>query len=111
MVVPVSIRRMRSKDRARLVLGLARQRLGSRVFGSPGRDLGTLEIAVVMTRKTVLTRRELERTALWLQLNKHYDSIMFVQKSANTGMTTWARFFNHDDPTRYEEIDVTDLDG
>lgn len=63
-----------------------------------------------MTRKTVLTRRELERAALWLQLNKDYDSVMFVQKHSGIGMITWARFFNHDDPTRYEEIDVTDLE-
>lgn len=63
-----------------------------------------------MTRKTVLTRRELERAVLWLQLNKDYDSVMFVQKLSGIGMITWARFFNHDDPTRYEEIDVTDLD-
>lgn len=64
-----------------------------------------------MTRKTVLTRTELERATLWLQLNKKYDTVMFVQKSTNAiGMVTWARFFNHDDPTRYEEIEVTDTD-
>ena len=64
-----------------------------------------------MTRKTVLTRRELERAAMWLQLNKAYDSVMFVQKSTNgLGLVTWARFFNRDNPTQYEEIDVTDLE-
>jgi len=63
-----------------------------------------------MTRKTVLTRRELERAVLWLQLNKNYDCVMFVQKHSGIGMITWARFFNHDDPTHYEEIDVTDLE-
>lgn len=62
-----------------------------------------------MTRKTVLTRREIERAALWLQLNKDYDRVMFVQKSSGIGTSTWARFFNQDDPTRYEEIDVTDI--
>ena len=61
-----------------------------------------------MTRKTVLTRRELERAVMWLQLNKDYDSVMFVQKSNHIGITTWARFFNRDNPTRYEEIDVTE---
>ena len=64
-----------------------------------------------MTRKTVLRRRELERAALWLQLNKSYDSVMFVQKSTGIGWITWARFFNQADPTRYEEIDVTDLEA
>ena len=64
-----------------------------------------------MTRKTVLTRRELERTAIWLQLNKEYDSVMFVQKSTNIGMITWARFFNREDPSRYEEVEVTDLEA
>ena len=64
-----------------------------------------------MTRKTVLTRREIERAALWLQLNKDYQRVMFIQKNDNgIGITTWARFFNHDDPTRYEEIDVTDIE-
>jgi len=63
-----------------------------------------------MTRKTVLRRRELERAALWLQLNKSYDSVMFVQKPSGIGVITWARFFNQADPTRYEEIDVTDLE-
>lgn len=63
-----------------------------------------------MTRKTVLTRRELERATMWLQLNKDYDRIMFVQKSTNIGMITWARFYNNDAPTRYEEVDVTDLE-
>lgn len=63
-----------------------------------------------MTRKTVLTRRELERAVMWLQLNKDYDTVMFVQKSTNIGMVTWARFFNADTPDRYEEIDVTDLE-
>lgn len=64
-----------------------------------------------MTRKTVLTRHEIERATLWLQLNKDYDSVMFLQKSTNIGTVTWARFFNRDDPTRYEEIDVTDLES
>lgn len=64
-----------------------------------------------MTQKTVLTRRELERTALWLQLNKDYDSVMFVQKNKNgIGVTTWARFFNRGTPDRYEEIEVTDYE-
>ncbi len=63
-----------------------------------------------MTRKTVITRRELERAAIWLQLNKDYDSVMFVQKSSHIGMVTWARFFNRDNPTRYEEIDVTEYE-
>jgi hypothetical protein len=62
-----------------------------------------------MTHKTVLTRRELERAALWLQLNKDYDSVMIVQKHKNgVGIATWARFFNRDSPDRYEEIDVTE---
>lgn len=64
-----------------------------------------------MTHKTVLTRLEIERATLWLQLNKNYDSVMFVQKPSGIGMNTWARFFNRDDPTRYEEIDVTDTDS
>lgn len=56
----------------------------------------------------MLTRRELERAVLWLQLNKDYDSVMFVQKSNNIGITTWARFFNRNDPSRYEEVEVTE---
>ena len=65
-----------------------------------------------MTRKTVLTRKELERTAMWLQLNKDYECVMFVQKnSSGIGTTTWARFFNYDTPDRYEEIDVTDVES
>jgi len=63
-----------------------------------------------MTRKTVLTRKELERAVMWLQLNKDYDSVMFVQKSTGIGLVTWARFFNHSNPSRYEEIDVTDVE-
>jgi hypothetical protein len=63
-----------------------------------------------MTRKTVLTRKELERAVMWLQLNKDYDSVMFVQKSTGIGMMTWARFFNQDNPSRYEEIEVTDVE-
>ena len=63
-----------------------------------------------MTRKTVLTRREIERAALWLQLNKDYQRVMFIQKAGGIGTTTWARFFNPDSPDRYEEIDVTDLE-
>jgi len=64
-----------------------------------------------MTRKTVLTRRELERTAMWLQLNKDYQCVMFIQKHGSIGVTTWARFFNYDTPDRYEEIDVTDVES
>ena len=64
-----------------------------------------------MTRKTVLTRREIERAAIWLQLNKEYDSVMFIQKSSSIGVMTWARFFNCSDPTRYEEIDITDMEN
>jgi hypothetical protein len=64
-----------------------------------------------MTRKTVLTRREIERAVMWLQLNKDYDSVMFVQKSTGTGMVTWARFFNARTPDRYEEIEITDLES
>ena len=64
-----------------------------------------------MTRKTVLTRRELERAAMWLQLNKDYECVMFIQKHGSIGVTTWARFFNYDMPDRYEEIDVTDLEN
>lgn len=64
-----------------------------------------------MTRKTVLTRRELERAALWLQLNKQYERIMFIQKTSGLGLTTWARFYNADQPDHYEEIDVTDRDS
>ena len=63
-----------------------------------------------MTRKTVLTRRELERAVMWLQLNKDYDTVMFVQKSTNIGITTWARFFNRDNPSRYEEVEVTEYE-
>lgn len=63
-----------------------------------------------MTRKTVLTRLELERAGLWLQLNKNYQRVMFVQKSTNIGLVTWARFYNPDQPDRYEEIEITDLD-
>lgn len=63
-----------------------------------------------MTRKTVLTRLELERAAIWLQLNKDYQRVMFIQKSTNgIGVTTWARFYNVDSPDHYEEIDVTDI--
>lgn len=64
-----------------------------------------------MTRKTVVTRRELERAALWLQLNKQYERIMFIQKTSGIGLTTWARFYNADQPDHYEEIDVTDHDS
>lgn len=65
-----------------------------------------------MTRKTVLTRRELERAVLWLQLNKQYQRVMFIQKADNgIGVTTWARFFNPEQPDRYEEIDVTDVEA
>ena len=63
-----------------------------------------------MTRKTVLTRRELERAVMWLQLNKDYNTVMFVQKSTNIGITTWARFFNRHDPSRYEEVEVTEYE-
>ena len=63
-----------------------------------------------MTRKTVLTRRELERAAMWLQLNKNYERVMFIQKSTNIGVVTWARFYNVDSPDHYEEIDITDLE-
>lgn len=63
-----------------------------------------------MTRKTVLTRIELERAALWLQLNKDYECVMFIQKHSNgIGISTWARFFNPGTPDRYEEIEVTDI--
>lgn len=62
-----------------------------------------------MTRKTVLTRRELERAVMWLQLNKNYDRVMFIQKAGGIGVTTWARFYNIETPDRYEEIDVTDV--
>ena len=55
----------------------------------------------------MVTRKELERTALWLQLNKDYQRVMFVQKQTGIGLTTWARFFNPDTPERYEEIEVT----
>lgn len=58
----------------------------------------------------MLTRRELERAVMWLQLNKDYDTVMFVQKSTNMGITTWARFFNHYDPSRYEEVEVTEYE-
>jgi len=63
-----------------------------------------------MTRKTVLTRRELERTVMWLQLNKDYECVMFVQKNkSGIGTSTWARFFNPGTPDHYEEIEVTDV--
>lgn len=58
----------------------------------------------------MLTRRELERAVMWLQLNKDYDTVMFVQKSTNIGITTWARFFNRKDPSRYEEVEVTEYE-
>ena len=64
-----------------------------------------------MTHKTVLTRRELERATMWLQLNKDYECVMFIQKHGSIGVTTWARFFNYDTPDRYEEIDITDLEN
>lgn len=48
---------------------------------------------------------------MWMQLNKNYDCVMFVQKSTGIGMTTWARFFNAATPDRYEEIDVTDVES
>lgn len=63
-----------------------------------------------MTSKTVLTRREIERTAMWLHLNKNYQRVMFVQKNTNSGVVTWARFYNPQTPDRYEEIEVTDLE-
>jgi hypothetical protein len=64
-----------------------------------------------MTRKTVLTRQELERVMIWMQLNKKYDRIMFVQKNSNgIGTVTWARFFNAHTPDRYEEIEVSDME-
>ena len=64
-----------------------------------------------MTRKTVLTRQELERVMIWMQLNNKYDRIMFVQKNSNgIGTVTWARFFNAHTPDRYEEIEVTDME-
>ena len=65
-----------------------------------------------MTRKTVLTRKELERTVIWMQLNKNYDAVMFIQKNNNgIGTETWARFFNPATPDRYEEINVTDMES
>jgi hypothetical protein len=65
-----------------------------------------------MTRKFVLTRRELERTAIWMQLNQNYECVMFVQKnSSGIGATTWARFFNPQQPDRYEEIEITDVES
>ena len=64
-----------------------------------------------MTRKIVLTRRELERAVLWLQLNKQYQRVMFIQKAGSIGVTTWARFFNPEQPDHYEEIDVTDMEA
>jgi hypothetical protein len=64
-----------------------------------------------MTRKTVLTRLELERVLIWMQLNREYDRIMFVQKHNNgIGTVTWVRFFNTSTPDRYEEIEVTDVE-
>jgi len=64
-----------------------------------------------MTRKTVLTRQELERVLIGMQLNKNYDRIMFVQKNNNgIGTVTCARFFNASTPDRYEEIEVTDVE-
>lgn len=64
-----------------------------------------------MTRKTVLTRREIERAALWLQLNKQYQRVMFIQKTSGIRLTTWARFYNADQPDHYEEIDITDIES
>lgn len=64
-----------------------------------------------MTRKTVLTRTEIERAALWLQLNKRYDRVMFIQKHRGIGLITWARFYNPDQPDHYEEIEVTDTEN
>jgi hypothetical protein len=65
-----------------------------------------------MTKKTVLTRRELERAAIWMQLNDRYEAVMFIQKNnTGIGVTTWARFFNPSTPDRYEEIDITDLES
>ena len=65
-----------------------------------------------MTRKTVLTRRELERAALWMQLNNNYSMVMFIQKSTGgIGEQTWARFFNPAQPDRYQEIEVTDIES
>ena len=49
---------------------------------------------------------------MWLQLNKNYECVMFVQKNNNgIGTVTWARFFNPGTPDRYEEIEVTDLEN
>jgi len=49
---------------------------------------------------------------MWLQLNKNYECVMFVQKNDNgIGVTTWARFFNSSQPDRYEEIDITDVES
>jgi hypothetical protein len=62
-----------------------------------------------MTRKTILTRREVETAAMWMQLNKNYECVMFVQKNTGIGVTTWARFFNPEQPDHYQEIDITDL--
>jgi hypothetical protein len=63
-----------------------------------------------MTRKFVLGRRELERAAMWLQLNKNYECVMFIQKHSGIGAATWARFYNPGQPDRYEEIEITDVE-
>jgi len=64
-----------------------------------------------MTRKFALSRRELERTVMWLQLNKNYECVMFIQKPTGIGSRIWARFYNPGQPDRYEEIEITDEDS
>lgn len=64
-----------------------------------------------MTRKIVLTRLEIERTMLWMRLNKDYQRVMFLQKAHGMGQSVWARFYNPDTSDHYEEIEVTDYDS
>lgn len=65
-----------------------------------------------MTKKFVLTRKELEKTLIWLQLDQKYDRVMFVQRqTSGIGTETWARFYRADSSDHYQEIEITDLES
>lgn len=57
----------------------------------------------------VLTRREIERIAIHMALDRRVDRVQIIQTATSgIGKTTHARFYRGE---VYEDIDVTDLDA